>query len=87
MTSEEADHYLASYRMLLKTWTMAIAGFSDADSDQLYRRLEEGQEELARIALARPEKSYSVDMLINSRSRTWAGFASERLPRPAQRRT
>lgn len=87
MTSEEADHYLSNYRVLLKTWTMAVAGFSDADSDQLYRRLEEGQNELVRIALARPEKSYSVDMLINSRSRTWAGYASERVQRPLQRRS
>lgn len=86
MTCQEADAYLDRYRALLKAWTMAVGGFSNADSDSLYRELEEGQDQLAQIALLHPEKSYSIDMLINSRSRTWAGFASERLPRPANRR-
>lgn len=82
MTGQEAENYLSNYRVLLKTWTMAVAGFSDADCDVLYNQLEEGQQQLAEIALAHPDKSYSVDMLINSRSRTWAGFALERVPRP-----
>jgi hypothetical protein len=85
MTCQEANAYLDRYRALLKAWTMAVAGFSNEDSDTLYRELEEGQEQLAEIALACPEKSYSIDMLINSRSRTWAGFAADRLPRPANR--
>jgi len=86
MTCQEADAYLANYRALLKAWTMAVGGFSDADSDSLYRQLEEGQERLAEIALICPEKSYSIDMLINARSRSWAGFAADRVPRPANRR-
>jgi hypothetical protein len=86
MTWQEANAYLESYRALLKAWTMAVAGFSSEDSDALYRKLEDGQDELARIALVHPEKSYSVDMLISSRSRTWKGFAAERVPRPANRR-
>lgn len=87
MTSQEADAYLSKYRSMLKAWTMAIGGFTNQDSDLLYRQLEEGQELLAQIALECPEKSYSVDMLINSRSRTWPGFAAERIPRPASRHT
>jgi hypothetical protein len=87
MTSQEADAYLSKYRSMLKAWTMAIGGFTNEDSDLLYRQLEEGQELLAQIALECPEKSYSVDMLINSRSRTWPGFAAERIPRPASRHT
>lgn len=85
MTGQEAENYLSNYRALLKSWTMAVAGFSDADCDTLYAQLEEGQQQLAEIALDHPDKSYSVDMLINSRSRTWAGFAFERVPRPAER--
>lgn len=85
MTIHEAEAYLIRYRAMLRAWTMAISGFSDDDSDALYRQLEEGQDELARIALAFPETAYSVDMLINSRSRTWAGFASQRVQRvPSQ---
>ncbi len=87
MTSQEADTYISQYRALLKAWTMAVGGFTGDDSDALYRQLEQGQEVLAQIALERPERSYSVDMLINSRSRTWPGFAAERIPRPASRHT
>jgi hypothetical protein len=87
MTCQDVDAYLASYRALLKAWTMAVAGFSNDDSDALFRQLEDGQDQLAQIALDHPEKGYSIDMLINSRSRTWAGFASERVPRPANRHT
>lgn len=85
MTAQEADAYLKAYRELLKAWTMAVAGFSNHDSEGLYRQLEDGRDELAKIAQAYPDKSYSVDMLINSRSRTWAGFTTERLRRPANR--
>lgn len=85
MTIQEAEAYLTQYRALLRAWTMAVGGFSNDDSDALYRKLEEGQDELARIALEFPETAYSVDMLINSRSRTWAGFASQRVQRvPSQ---
>jgi hypothetical protein len=85
MTIQEAEAYLIQYRAMLRAWTMAVAGFSNDDSDVLYRKLEEGQDELSAIALAFPEKGYSVDMLINSRSRTWAGFASQRVQRlPSQ---
>ena len=87
MTSQEADAYIRKYRALLKAWTMALSGFSSDDSDALYRELEEGQDMLANIALECPEKSYSIDMLLNSRTRTWAGFAADRIPRPASRHT
>jgi hypothetical protein len=87
MTGLEAEQILQDYRALLKAWTMAVAGFTDDDSDALYFQLEKGQSQLADIALVHPDKSYSVDMLINSRSRTWAGFAEERIPRPPNRRT
>ena len=85
MIREDAEVYLARYRSLLKAWTMAVGGFAEGDSDALYFELETGQDQLARIALAFPEKSYDVDMLINSRSRSWAGFTADRLPRPAHR--
>ncbi|MDB5615651.1 MAG: hypothetical protein JWQ22_3304 [Devosia sp.] len=87
MIHEDAEAYLTRYRALLKAWTMAVAGFADGDSDMMFHQLETGQKELARIAEAFPEKSYDIDMLINSRSRSWAGFTAERLPRPAHRRT
>jgi hypothetical protein len=85
MTVEEAEQYLKGYRATLKAWTMAVAGFSNEDSDALYQKLESGQDHLVQIALDHPQKSYSVDMLINSRSRTWAGYAADRLPRPQNR--
>lgn len=87
MTNQEADVHISKYRALLKAWTMAVGGFSGEDSDALYRQLEENQELLANIALQCPEKSYSIDMLINSRSRTWPGFADERIPRPTSRQS
>lgn len=87
MTLQQADDFLNSYRAMLKAWTLSVGGFSDEDGNLLYRQLEEGQEHLANIALAYPERSYSVDMLINSRSRTWAGWTADRLPRPANRLT
>jgi hypothetical protein len=87
MTNQEAAVFISKYRSLLKAWTMAVGGFTREDSDALYRELEQGQDLLAQIALEYPEKSYSVDMLINSRSRTWPGFAAERIPRPASRQT
>jgi hypothetical protein len=85
MTSLEAEIHISKYRSLLKAWTMAVSGFSSEDSDALYRQLEQGQELLAQIALECPEKSYSIDMLVNSRSRTWPGFAADRIPRPSSR--
>jgi hypothetical protein len=36
---------------------MAVAGFADGDSDIMFHQLETGQKELARIALAFPEKA------------------------------
>lgn len=87
MTLQEADDFINSYRALLKAWTLSVGGFSDEDGDLLYRQLEEEQEQLAEIALAYPERSYFVDILINSRSRTWAGWTADRLPRPANRLT
>lgn len=87
MTADDAEAYLQSYRAMLKAWTMAVAGFSNEDSDGLYKQLESGQDHLAQIALDHPQKSYSVDMLINSRNRTWAGYAADRLPRPLNRHT
>jgi hypothetical protein len=87
MTGQEADQYLQNYRTLLKTWTMAVAGFAHGDTDSLCRELELRHPILADIARIHPEKSYSVDMLMNARSRTWAGFSDEREPRPANRRT
>ncbi|UJW86496.1 hypothetical protein [Devosia sp. SL43] len=87
MTAQEAEDFLRTYRSMLKTWTMAVAGFSNDDSDLLYRQLEADQNVLADIAISYPEKSYSVDLLINSRSRTWAGYAEQRLPRPQNRQS
>lgn len=87
MTEVEAEAFLKGYRALLKSWTMAVSGFANLDSDALYADLEAGQDVLANIALLHPQMSYSVDMLINSRSRTWAGYANERLPRPQNRHT
>ncbi|HEY8575630.1 MAG TPA: hypothetical protein VIL88_04745 [Devosia sp.] len=85
MIREEDEAYLAQYRALLKAWTMAVGGFTNDDSDELHRKLEAGQDELARIAQDHPEKSYDVDMLIHARSRPWGGFAADRLPRPPHR--
>lgn len=87
MTGQEARDFISSYRALLKAWTLSVGGFSEQDSDALYHQLEVGQDKLADIALQFPETSYSVDMLINSRSRTWAGWAADRPERPANRST
>lgn len=86
MIRQDADAYLDQYRNLLKAWTMAVGGFSGGDSEKLFRQLEDGQEQLTQIAREFPDTGYAVDMLINSRSRSWAGFVSERLPRPEAHR-
>lgn len=86
MTEAEAEAYLANYRSMLKDWTMALTGMSAADMNDLAGRLEAGRVQLAQIASDMPDKRYSVDLLINARSRTWAGFANERVARPANRR-
>ena len=87
MTRQEADDFIGNYRALLKAWTFSVAGFSAQDSDALHQRLEAGQDQLADIALQFPEKSYSIDMLINARSRSWAGWTADRPARPADRST
>src|SRR5690349_3869496 len=85
MTGQDAENYLSTYRAWLNAWTMAVAGLSEADCDALHSQLAAGQRQLVEIALTYPEKSYLVDMLINSCSRTWAGLAIERVPQTAHR--
>lgn len=82
MTVEEAEEYLAGYRSTLKSWTMVVAGVSPGDERALFQWLEGGQDRLAEIAIRYPQKGYEVDMLINSRSRSWAGLVQNRPPRP-----
>lgn len=85
MTDAEADAFLTEYRSLMKAWTMSLTGLSQENAAELEKRLEAGRAQLATIATIWPQKSYSVDLLINARSRTWPGFASERIARPANR--
>ena len=81
MNEAEADKCIAEYRALLKAWTMAITGISADDADAMHRELDANQDKLADIALAFPDKAYSVDLLVNARTRTWAGYEYERVPR------
>jgi hypothetical protein len=87
MTNQEADAFISSYRATLRAWSVAVSGFSADDGEALRRELEAGKARLAQIALFFPEKSYTVDMLMHARSRTWAGFTSERIARPPNRQT
>ena len=84
MTETEAEKCLADYRALLKAWTMCVVGLNPGDSDAIGRELDAGEPLLLRIADEFPDRAYSVDLLVNARKRTWAGFEEERLPR-AQR--
>jgi hypothetical protein len=70
MTEREANLFIANYRVLFKRWTMVVAGVVDGDSDDLLRQLDEGRDELTAIAARFPEKAYTVDVLINARSRS-----------------
>lgn len=81
MNETEADKCIAEYRALLKAWTMSITGIKAGDADAMHRKLDEGQYRLAEIAIAFPGKAYSVDLLVNARTRTWAGYEEERVPR------
>ena len=82
MTEAEAEQAIAEYRKLLKAWTMSITGIEQGNVDALRRRLDESQHQLSEIAIAFPNKAYSVDLLVNARTRTWAGYEEERVPRP-----
>jgi hypothetical protein len=82
MNEIEADKCIAEYRALLKAWTMSITGIKEGNADELQRKLDENQYTLAEIAIAFPNKAYSVDLLVNARTRTWAGYEDERVPRP-----
>jgi hypothetical protein len=82
MNETEADKRIAEYRSLLKDWTMSITGIKNGDANALQRKLDEQQYVLAEIAIEFPDKAYSVDLLVNARTRTWAGYEDERVPRP-----
>lgn len=86
MNETDADKCIAEYRALLKAWTMSITGIRDGNPAELERRLDENQYTLAEIAIAFPNKAYSVDLLVNARTRTWAGYEEERVPRPSSMR-
>jgi hypothetical protein len=87
MNSKEADDYLRDYRAKLKSWSLIVSGFAEGDSTSLYTHLEEGQSVLSDIAIRFPDKAYSVDMLVNSRTRTWHGPLADRPPRPEERQS
>jgi hypothetical protein len=82
MTETEADKCIADYRSLLKEWTMTITGIKNNDAYAIERQLDESQHKLAEIAVAFPAKAYSIDLLVNARTRTWAGYEEDRIPRP-----
>lgn len=73
MTETDAEKFLAEYRAMLKTWTMRVTGMEEGDPRTLGKHLEECEPVLAEIALAFPNKAYSVDLLSNARKRTWVG--------------
>lgn len=81
MTQDDAEAFLQQYRALLKNWTMSVAGFEKGNVDALQRKLDEDEYMLTQIAIAFPEKAYSVDLLVNARKRTWAGYQDDRVPR------
>lgn len=84
MDEKEADWRISQYRALLKKWTMCVFGIEPGDSDAMERQLELGEHELNKIAAAFPSKAYSVDLLVNARKRTWAGYEEERIERFGQ---
>ncbi|MDB5473721.1 MAG: hypothetical protein JWP99_1024 [Devosia sp.] len=81
MNEAEADKCIAEYRALLKAWTMSMTGMNAGDPDAMHHKLDERQYVLAEIATAFPDKAYSVDLLVHARTRTWAGYEAERVPR------
>ena len=44
-------------------------------------KLHEDENLLKEIATTFPAKAYSVDLLVNARTRTWAGYEDERVQR------
>ena len=81
MTQDDAEFFLQQYRALLKAWTMAVGGFKHGDVEALERQLNAKEHILTEIAALFPSKAYSVDLLVNARKRTWAGYQDERVPR------
>jgi hypothetical protein len=77
-TEAEANKWISDYRALMKQWTMCTVGLRSGDSDAMARELHQGESMLLEIAATFPAKAYSVDLLVNARKRTWAGFESER---------
>jgi hypothetical protein len=84
MTENEAERCIADYRALLKQWTMCTVGVRTGDADATARELNQGEQMLVEIAAVYPAKAYSVDLLVNARKRTWAGYEDERVPRAAR---
>jgi hypothetical protein len=84
MTQDDAEFFLQQYRALLKDWTMAVGGFKNGDVEALERKLDAKEHILAEIAAMFPDKAYSVDLLVNARKRTWAGFSDERPQRTSE---
>ncbi|HEY8357604.1 MAG TPA: hypothetical protein VIL30_09105 [Ramlibacter sp.] len=82
MIIDEADKIIADYRSLLKSWNMAMTGFSQDNPEAIALLLNENESSLAAVAIAFPDKAYSVDILINARKRTWAGYFEQRVARP-----
>lgn len=70
MTAAEADQFLAHYRSLLKAWVMATAGIGRSDADEIYRKLEDGLSTLGRIAIDFPDRAFTAETLMRSRSRS-----------------
>ena len=81
VTEIEAEKCLAEYRALIKAWTMCVVGINPGDSDVIGGKLDAGEPLLLQIADEFPDKAHSVDLLVNARKRTWAGYEEERVPR------
>lgn len=87
MTCQEAEAFIAQYRDILRTWTLAVQGLSEADPNALYRQLEQDHDTLNAIALSYPDRGHQVDALISLRNKAWAGFAGDLTTKKPSRRT
>lgn len=70
MTAAEADQYIAHYRSMLKAWVMANTGVQGADAEAIRRKLEDGVTTLGRIAKDFPDRAFTAETLMRSRSQS-----------------
>lgn len=75
---------VTAYRVILKSWTLTVAGMQAGDEAALCIELDRLDPVLENIAKDYPALAYTVDVLINARRRSFASMDKDRPARGAR---